>query len=359
MDLFMLNQLFISLPMLICFFWSVFFLFRLIWSGGEKRVKITLLLFFVTSTVLYTDHWLYFSDVRSDIAMWTYLIANLSVYPLYYAYLRALMRAPRTWEMLPLFLPAALIAVLYSLNLCLGWFDKDILTYVTRVCFAVQVLWVWGRGFLLLRDTQNRFDSIYSDARSYLLEPMRLIQHLLGFTAVISSLLNIVGRDFFAHEAPVALPALVMSVILFSLGYVSAHTVLPQETVAMEEEKEEEATFAETDVLLAKIFTVLSEQKLFADPNMTIQDLAQAVNSNRTYVSQCINRRTGLNFSQFILRYRVEYAKQILRDPSYQTDHEAIEAAMILSGFASNQTFYRVFKEVAKKTPIQYRKDGK
>ena len=103
------------------------------------------------------------------------------------------------------------------------------------------------------------------------------------------------------------------------------------------------------------ITTVLREQKLFASPDLTIHDLASAVHSNRTYVSQCINRRTGLSFSQYVARYRVEHAQQILRDSCYGTDKEAIMDALTSSGFSSDQTFYRVFKEITGETPLQYR----
>lgn len=354
----MWSQLLISIPMMVCFFWSIFFLIRFFRHEGEPRVKTSLLLFFIASTVLYTNHWLYFSHHQSAIGLYTYLLANLSVYPLYYAYLRALTRSKRGREMPVLLIPVVLVAVLYPFTTPFGEFGENGILIITRACFAIQVIWVWIRGFQLLRDTCRRMDNTYSDDRSRLLQPMRILQHLLGIIAFFSSVLNIMGREFFAHEAPVAVPAIVMSVLLFSLGFIAAHTFVPQETVAQEEmnTKPDEATTEETDALLNKISCALRAQKLFADPNLTVQDLATAVNSNRTYVSNCINRRTGYSFSQYIARYRVEHAQQILRDPKYKNDHEAIADAMALSGFSSDQNFYRVFKEVTGVTPLQFRK---
>jgi len=107
-----------------------------------------------------------------------------------------------------------------------------------------------------------------------------------------------------------------------------------------------------------RIATALREKRLFANPHLTIQDLAAAVGSNRTYVSNCINRRTGLSFSQYVARYRVEHAQLILRTPQYMSDHEAIADAVALSGFSSDQSFYRVFKEVTGITPLQYRRQN-
>ena len=118
---------------------------------------------------------------------------------------------------------------------------------------------------------------------------------LIGITAVVSTLLNALGRELFDGSLLVCIPAVLMSILLFSLGYVAAHTKLPKETVSPEEAHEEDrATTEETDALIHKIATVLREDKLFADSNLTIQDLANAVGSNRTYVSNCINRRNIL-----------------------------------------------------------------
>ncbi|MBQ4393840.1 MAG: helix-turn-helix domain-containing protein, partial [Paludibacteraceae bacterium] len=224
-----------------------------------------------------------------------------------------------------------------------------------RICFAIEVIWVWWRGYRVLRETRARLDDIYSDDRSYLLHPTYLIQHLLGITAAFSMCLNLLGRDFFAESMMVSIPAIIMSALLFGIGYVAAHTTLPQETIHTEAPQAKETTIEETDALMQAITTVLREQKLFASPDLTIHDLASAVHSNRTYVSQCINRRTGLSFSQYVARYRVEHAQQILRDSGYGTDKEAIMDAVTSSGFSSDQTFYRVFKEITGETPLQYR----
>lgn len=339
--------------MMVCLFWFIFFIVRFFRHKEEPRIRWTILLFYIASTVLYTDHWLYFSDVESTIGAYTYFIANLSVYPIYYMYLRALTRTRMTWDNYVLFIPALLISFFFY-------------PLAARICFAIQVIWVWICGFRLLQTTRRHMDNNYTDDRSYLLHPTHMLLWLIGIIAVVSTLLNILGRDTFDGSLLVCIPAVLMSILLFSLGYVAAHTSLPQETIepfAQEEEEEEEekarrATTAETDELFQKIITALREDKLYTNPNLTIQDLATAVGSNRTYVSACINRRSNFSFSQLVAQYRVENAKTILSDPQYPSDHEAITNAIALSGFASDQTFYRIFKEVTGFTPLQFRQQN-
>ncbi len=349
----------ISLPMMICLFWAVFFIVRFYRQSDEPRTTGTILLFFLASTVLYTDHWLYFSEHPSFIGEWSYLVANLCVYPLYYAYLRALTRTKIDFEVTLLLLPAALIALFFPINTRYGWIASDVVLLCTRACFAFQVIWVWVRGFRLLRATTKRLDSIYTDDRSYLLQPTHTLLLLIGVTAVVSTLLNVLGRELFDGSLLVCIPALMMSGLLFSLGYVAAHTTMPKETLTIEEPQEDRATTEETDELMHKIGTVLREQQLFTNPSLTIQDLANAVGSNRTYVSNCINRRTGLSFSQYVARYLVEHAQTILCSPDFASDHEAVANAMALSGFAADQTFYRIFKDLTGLTPLQYRQQNR
>ena len=345
--------------MMLCFFWSIFFIARLHRGSDEPRVTGTILLFFIAATILYTDHWLYFSGLQSFWGEYSYSVANLCVYPLYYAYLRALTRTRITYEVPLLLLPAAVVAIVFPLNVRFHWGGEDLIHLIARLCFATQVVWVLVRGYRLIRDTQQRLDNNYTDDRSYLLQPTHTLLLFIGFTAFVSMLLNLLGRDSFDGSVLVAIPAVLMSVLLYGLGYVAAHTSLPEETLgqveAEDEEKVRTATMEETDELFNKITTALREEKLFMNPNLTIQDLASAVGSNRTYVSACINRRTNFSFSQLVAQYRVENAKAILVDPKYSSDHEALSDAMALSGFSSDQTFHRVFKDLTGVTPLQFR----
>ena len=355
----MLQKLLISMPMMVCLFWGMFFFIRLFRRDNERRVTCMLALFFGAATVLYLDHWMYFSGVVRVWGEWSYGIVNLCVYPLYYAYLRALTRVKRNWEVPALLFPALIAVALFPIGRYTHLLTDANTFLFVRLCFMAQVIWVLVRGYQLLLRTIRRMDNTYSDDRSRLLAPTRVSLVLFGMTSAVSMILNFLGRDFFAQEAPVAAPAVVMSMLLFGLGFVAAHTVIPTETVTEEAADESEAAGAEeTSELIRRIDTIMREKMLYTNAGLTVQDLATAVNSNRTYVSNAINRTYGVSFSQYVSRQRVEYAKLILRDVRYKTDKAAISDAISLSGFASDQTFYRVFKDLTGTTPLQYRKSN-
>ena len=217
--------------MMVCLFWAIFFNVRLFRGKDEPRIVGTISLFYIATTILYTDHWLYFSNCPSFIGEWSYLIVNLCVYPLYYAYLRALTRTKIDYEVLLLLLPAVLVTILFPFNVPIH--------LAARICFAAQVIWVLIRGYRLIRNTQQRMDNTYSDDRSRLLRPAHLLLLFFAITAAVSMILNFFGREFFNDSLLVCIPAVLMSVLLFSLGYVAAHTVLPQETITQEETTED------------------------------------------------------------------------------------------------------------------------
>ena len=351
----MIYRLLISLPMLVCFFWSIFFLIRCFFSDEEPRLKGSIWLFYMAATVLYFDHWMYFSGERLIACEWSYGVVNLCVYPLYYMYLRALTRSKKTWEVPLLLLPALVAFVLFPIGRLCGLVSTDVMFTVVRTCFMVQVIWVLLCGFSLLRRTTERFDNTYSDDRSRLLRPTHILLVLFTLTSLVSIVLNFMGRDYFAEDAPVVLPAAVMSVLLYGLGYVASHTIIPPDSVPEEQLVVENCSGEEATDLIHRIDTVMREQKLYANANLTILDLANAVGSNRTYVSNCINRTYHISFSQYVARQRVAFAKTVLKDPGYTTDKAAIQDAVVLSGFASDQTFYRVFKDQTGMTPAQFR----
>ena len=352
----MLFRFIIALPMMVCLYWGIFFLIRLFTRSAELRVSAMLLLFYAAAAVLYADHWLYFSGIRSAAAEFSYFIVNLCVYPLYYAYLRALTRAKSDPEVALLLLPAALVAIFFPIAAMRDDLTNETLHFFARICFAFQVIWVWVRGYKLLRKTQERMDNTYSDDRSRLLRPAHIMLQLFGFTSAMSMLLNIIGREFFAEGLYVGVPAIIMSVLLYGLGFTAAHTAVPAETVT---EEPNTASTEETDQLMQRIEQIMRDQSLYTDSHLTIQDLASAVGSNRTYVSNAINRNTALSFSQYVARFRIEYAQTILRDNKYTSDHEAIADAIALSGFTSDQNFYRVFKDLTGLTPLQFRQQNR
>ena len=66
------------------------------------------------------------------------------------------------------------------------------------------------------------------------------------------------------------------------------------------------------NILYQRICKMMEDEKLFLKKDLKITELATRIGTNRTYVSSCINHHSGVSFSDFIHRYRIEYAMTIL-----------------------------------------------
>ena len=95
----------------------------------------------------------------------------------------------------------------------------------------------------------------------------------------------------------------------------------------------------------------MTEDRLYLNPKLTISDVAAAIGSNRTYLSDYLNQNLGVTFFEYVNRYRVQQACEILVGAKNKLLVEVAEK----SGFNSLSTFHRSFMKVMKMTPLQYR----
>jgi YesN/AraC family two-component response regulator len=92
-----------------------------------------------------------------------------------------------------------------------------------------------------------------------------------------------------------------------------------------------------------------SEEKPFLNPTISISDVAKLLNVNAQHLSQVINEKAKLNFSDFINSYRIKLAKEILNSPEY--NKLTIDAIAEKAGFNSKSPFYIAFKKHTGMTP--------
>jgi AraC family transcriptional regulator len=88
------------------------------------------------------------------------------------------------------------------------------------------------------------------------------------------------------------------------------------------------------------------------EDELTLQEMAESAGLSMAHFSQMFRRSTGESPHQFVLRHRVERAKEMLR---------AAEARMldvaVACGFKTQQHFARVFRRVCGTSPTEYRQE--
>jgi AraC-like DNA-binding protein len=78
--------------------------------------------------------------------------------------------------------------------------------------------------------------------------------------------------------------------------------------------------------------------------------IAKAVNSSPFYFCKLFKKATGLNFTDYLSRIRIERAKNLLLNPNLRVSEIAFEV-----GFQSLTHFNRVFKNTVGQSPTRYR----
>jgi len=108
----------------------------------------------------------------------------------------------------------------------------------------------------------------------------------------------------------------------------------------------------EAQLLLSNIETVLKEEHLYKDPNLTLTQLSKKIHVRSHLVSQLLNDNLHKNFPNFINEYRIEAAKKLL----ITDKHLKMEVIAESCGFNSTSTFYTAFKNITNTTPGKYAK---
>lgn len=106
--------------------------------------------------------------------------------------------------------------------------------------------------------------------------------------------------------------------------------------------------------LIHHICQLMEQQQLYLNPDLKITDLAIALGTNRSAISNCINSQRNCSFPQFVNTYRVAHAKDLL---CTQSDIKMAEV-WVKAGFSSEASFYRIFKAITGSTPTDWRHDN-
>ena len=99
---------------------------------------------------------------------------------------------------------------------------------------------------------------------------------------------------------------------------------------------------------------IISTAKQFIQDNfaedLSLGKVARAVNTSTFYFCKMFKKCTGINFTDYVSRTRIEKAKNLLLNPHLRISEIAFEV-----GFQSLTHFNRVFKKIQGQSPSEYR----
>jgi AraC-like DNA-binding protein len=101
-----------------------------------------------------------------------------------------------------------------------------------------------------------------------------------------------------------------------------------------------------------KLFWIMEQEKIYLSSELTIQDVAEKLNTNKQYISEILNRSFHKNFYDYVNDYRIEEFKKLISQPG--SDRMNILGLAYEAGFNAKATFNAVFKKKTGLTPSQF-----
>lgn len=107
--------------------------------------------------------------------------------------------------------------------------------------------------------------------------------------------------------------------------------------------------------LQQRLRTAMEEEELWREPELSLEDLACRVGSNRTYITRAIQQMGYTGFKDYLNRLRVRYISQRLRIPQ----HERMQALFYDAGYRSRGSAWRNFTAIMGCSPSEYEEQNK
>ena len=128
--------------------------------------------------------------------------------------------------------------------------------------------------------------------------------------------------------------------------------ILPPENDQIEKANNEKEETLELKKWKEKIDRLFEKEGIHRNPDLTLTDIAELLNTNRNIISKTINQEFGVNFNDFVNEKRAAAVIERLND------HEHMKSTLLGialdCGFNSKTTFNRAFKKYTGKTPKQF-----
>lgn len=375
----MLLTIYYFLPVITCLLWV---LIHLLIASKTDTFRVFIALFLACGLYIFSEACHALSEHGSTLYVVSTLIGMLagpSIVPLLIRYLHRLMHNARSDSPLGaiwLIIPAALFSggtILYILGFEALATDKVhkmfhlITEDIYNAVLAAELIYLLIFVAIILRQKRlipgTFFSFLFKGKKIGLsrlqlgvgMVPMAVMAVRIGVgdnlynqsttVAVISATLLFLSAFFFGFNALLGNHPIVRMkdfASLNSFNYNSAKRI-----EAPESPVQSTPSPTEDDALSAGFKRLMDDKKLFLQPNLTLEDVADILHSNKTYVSRMVNNSYGLGFSELMNRMRVDYAKE------YILSHRSARQSEIARncGFLSASSFNTVFKKVTGTTP--------
>ncbi len=127
----------------------------------------------------------------------------------------------------------------------------------------------------------------------------------------------------------------------------------PRNTLKAESYKNSALSATDRVLYKQRLEDIMVQEKPYLKDTFSQTDLAKILHISTHHLSEVLHYEFKQNFYALVNQYRVDYSKKLLEDVAHK-DTKMLAIAYE-SGFKSKTTFYRVFKKLVGKTPLEYK----
>ncbi len=248
-----------------------------------------------------------------------------------------------------------------QVSLTLASHELKILTLLnmaSKIYILLQVVYYFTLSQRLIKTFKKRVDDYFSDLEEQYFRWIRAFYFIYISSSLPGIFMLFLGNEGIknASQEVMAFLFFFLSFAFFVVGFIANHQRYIESgdfflarAISDSGNKGKEWQ----DEMHEKLSLYFQSEKPFLNPDLKITQVAQHLNTNRTYLSGLVHDRYGLNFSHFVNRWRIEESVRMFRDSSH--DQYSTRGISELCGFNNYNTFTTAFKCVFGVTPARYR----
>ena len=231
----------------------------------------------------------------------------------------------------------------------------EFLSKLIRVFYAIACFSLISRYSSRLQDTNSNMEKVHLSWLRALVIGFLLVM-VSEAILVAAKIINIYTNFSFSLFVNIGLTgyyitfALVNLLVFTAVRYFGAFEQVNEIKIT---KKVRDERFFQPELALS-VDDAIRGGQIYMDPDITLDKLAESLKISPRDLSSLINRHFGINFYEFINRYRIEEAKRMLTSEEYKAT--TITDIYLKVGFNSKSVFYTFFKKLEGMTPSQCRK---
>ena len=301
---------------------------------------------------------------------WHFLIA-----PFFYMFLiNYLEIEKRSKNLLKIILPIFILIISIRIGFVSFFSDKNTsdiaylfekYTSIEEIFSLIVSLIIFGYSFKILTKKEKLFTKILSfDNLKWIYTFFKL--GLLTYVFWIIALAITVALDFKEFIYSYYPLRILTTVLIYWIGYQAIMQLrllkerknlrkqLNFQPIIETNQQLDDEKDADKKLLFDKIHSLVEEKKLFIEPKLNADYLANKFDISSSKLSNVIKLFSDKKFNDYINEFRIELAKELLAHKDYK--NYTITSIGLESGFNSKSSFYATFKKHTNLTPTEYQK---